>query len=133
MKHKYNSQVFTPEQVESNAPRDLLDYLLEFNKKSQKSFMDVHITTDGYCLIIEWAEIDYEFRYEDGKFDFVDSDEEIFACVRLPDNSSMYVPRSEKEDALNDWLTEHPGWHKNAWGVWSNNDEEDYAVETVDE
>lgn len=123
MEHKYNSQAFTPEQVENNEDQDLLNYLREFNKKSQKSYMEVLITTDGYCKIIKWAEVGYDFQYEVGKFDFVDADEEVFVYVRFPDESSTYVPRGEEEDTINDWLKEHPGWYKNSWGVWEYEDD----------
>lgn len=131
MDREYNSQAFTPEQVENGELKDLIDYLLNFNKKSEKSFMDIHITSDSYCIIVEWSEVHYDFQHECGRFQFVDGDEEVYKEVILPDNSSMFVPRGEAENVLSEWLAEHPTWKKDFWGRWY--DESECAHLTVEE
>lgn len=115
---RYNSQAFTPEQVENGELQDLLNYLLGFSKKSDKAFMDIHITSDGYCQIVEWVEVNYEFRAECGKFDFIDCGEEVFEEVLFPDEHWEWHPRGEGEQVLSDWLDKHPRWKKDFWGRW---------------
>lgn len=127
----YNSQTFTPEQIANGELRDLIDYLMNFNIKSEKSFMDIHVTSDSYCQIVEWAEVHYDFQYECGRFHYVNGDEEIYKEVIFPDNTSIFVPILEAEDTFNDWLKEHPGWYKDSWGRWRDASE-DVTMPTYD-
>ena len=118
---KYNSQAFTPEQVDNGELQDLLNYLLLFNKKSKKSYMDIHITSDGYCMIVEWVEVNWEFKEECGKFDFVDSSEIIMQERYFPDNHcELCYNEEDYQQRLKEWLKENPGWTKTTWGTWTN-------------
>ena len=67
----YNSQSFTPEEVEQGLMSDLLNYLLDHNKKAKEQYYDIHITTDGYCTIVEWTDVNYDMEYDEGYFKFV--------------------------------------------------------------
>lgn len=94
-----NSQAFTPEQVENGELNDLIEYLLNFNKKSDKSYMDIHITSDSYCTIVEWVEIHYDFKGECGEFKFVDSDEYVMKEIRFPDGHyDMVFQKKQNRD-----------------------------------
>lgn len=53
MKREYNSEAFTPEEVAKGLHQKLLNTLLEISKEQEDSHYDIHITSDGYCLIIE--------------------------------------------------------------------------------
>lgn len=118
---KYNSQAFTPEQVDNGELQDLLNYLLAFNNKSKKSYMDIHITSDGYCIIVEWCEINWEFREECGKFEFIDSGEIVMQERYFPDNHcELCYGEDHYQQRLKEWLEEHPGWTKTVWGTWTN-------------
>ena len=39
--------------------------------------------------------------------------------------------KHEAEKTLDDWLKEHPGWEKDAWGRWRNYKEEENLVKKV--
>ena len=124
MTREYNSQAFTPEQVSNGELQDLLNYLMNFNVKSDKAYMDIHITSDGYCQIVEWVEIMYEFREECGKFDFIGANETIYEEVSFPDEHWEWYPKGEGQAALEEWLRDHPQWKRNQWGVWYDEDEQ---------
>ena len=69
---EYNYQAFTPEEVEQGLHLDLLNYLLDHNKKNETQYYDIHITSDGYCTIIEWTDVMYDNKYgQEGKFEYV--------------------------------------------------------------
>lgn len=126
MSKEYNSQAFTPEEVKKGLHLDLINYLLSYNEKSEGFFNDIHIDSDGYCVIIEWVTESYTDSCT--SFEFVGSDEEILKIVHYPDNSYGYA---SDEDEANDmfllWLRENPGWERNSYGVWhkviNSNDE----------
>lgn len=73
---KYNSQEFTPEEVDKGFHFDLIRLLLNFNKDNEQRYMDIHITSDSYCVIVEWCEVFYEDE-DNGMFKYVNSDEVI--------------------------------------------------------
>lgn len=116
-----NSQAFTPEEVEAGAHLDLINALLKINKKSSdSSYNDIHITTDGYCTIVEW----YHKLEDDGAgFHFVGCDQVIFNEVRFPDEHTEYLPE-DADEAIAEWLKDNPGYIKNEWGHWVKEDEQ---------
>ena len=126
----YNSQAFTPEEVKKGLHLELIKYLLEYNEKSEKYYNDIHITTDGYCTIIEWV---CECHGEACTgFSFVDHDEQVMKLVYYPDNSFGYA---EDEDEANDmlllWLRENPGWERNEYGHWYNKIEQEQFIKSI--
>lgn len=70
----YNSQAFTPEEVKAGLMQELLTCLFNYNKKSQDHYMDIHITTDSYCFIVEWCCVPYSHEWG-GNFKFIPFDE----------------------------------------------------------
>ena len=103
----YNSMSFTPEEVKQGLHTKLIKYLLDYNKDCEQHYNDIHITTDGYCLIVEWASIPYDHAWG-GSFQYVDFDEVIMHEVHLPDGSSV-LSRDEQEDAeiIQDFLNKN--------------------------
>ena len=103
----YNSMSFTPEEVKQGLHTKLIKYLLDYNKDCEQHYNDIHITTDGYCLIVEWASIPYDHAWG-GSFQYVDFDEVIMHEVHLPDGSSV-LSRNEEEDAeiIQDFLNKN--------------------------
>ena len=75
MSKEYNSQAFTPEEVKKGLHLDLIKYLLDYNQKAEGYFNDIHIDTDGYCVIIEWVTESYKEACS--SFEFVGYDEEV--------------------------------------------------------
>lgn len=122
--NSYNSQAFTPEEVKKGLHLDLINYLIDYNEKSDGYFNDIHITSDGYCTIIEWV-CERHGEACTG-FEFVDHDEEVLKRVHYPDNSFGYASdEDEANDMLMLWLHENPGWEKNEYGHWYNKAEQD--------
>lgn len=117
MAKDYNSQAFTPEEVKKGLHLDLINYLLDYNSKADGYFNDIHIDTDGYCVIVEWVQESYKEACTG--FEFVDYDEEVMKIIRYPDNSYGYASNEdEANDMLQLWLHENPGWEKNNFGHW---------------
>lgn len=117
----YNSQAFTPEEVKKGLLKDLLDYLLEHNRKAEEQYYDIHITTDGYCSIVEWTGVSYKFEGEEGKFEFVPSDGYVVLERSFPDNhTELCYSEEDYQERLDEFLKENPGWVKTHYGAWTN-------------
>ena len=118
----YNSQAFTPEEVKKGLHLDLLNYLLDHNKKNETQYYDIHITTDGYCTIIEWADVNYNQEYgPEGKFEFVPADGYVMIEKIFPDNhTELCYSEEDYQERLDEFLKENPGWVKTHYGTWTN-------------
>ena len=103
---KYNSIAFSREECEQGLDIELIQYLLSLNKKVEDWYNDIHIWYDGECTIIEWTPIYFNFKYEEGKFEFVGSDEYIYKDVKLPDGSYVTVPKNEVDNVIDDYYKE---------------------------
>ena len=122
MSRNYNYQAFTPEEVKKRLLNDLLNYLLEHNKKNDQQYYDIHITTDGYCSIVEWVDVSYNNEFgEEGKFRFVDSDQVVMLEKTFPDNhTELCYDEEDYQERLREFLDKNPGWEKTAYGSWTN-------------
>lgn len=58
MSKEFNSMAFTPDEKEMCMK--LINYLFEYNEKSEDGFQDIHIWYDGLCTTVEWAYCPYE-------------------------------------------------------------------------
>ena len=119
---RYNSKAFTPEEVKQGLLKDLMDYLLDYNKKSKEDYYDIHIGSDGYCTIVEWIDVSYSDKYgPEGKFKFVDTDEVIMLEKFFPDNhSELCYDEEDYQERLKEFLDKNPGWEKTSYGTWTN-------------
>ena len=126
MERRYNEEVFTPEDVEDGLMDDLIKYLKIHNEKSDRAYYDIHITSDGYCSIVQWVSVPYEDEHYNGEFVFKDEDEVIMKELRLPDNSIEYVFPDEEDERFNEWLKENPDWYKNDRGIYVRNHRHEY-------
>lgn len=120
-----NSESFTPEQVKKGLLQDLISYLLSYNEKNVGGYYDIHITTDGYCTIVEWASIVYDINDGTKGFVWMDEDHYLLKRVDFPDHHYEYHPDECADEVLDEWLQGHPEWYKNEWGCWINKDEEE--------
>lgn len=134
MKREYNYQAFTPEEVEKGLHLDLLNYLLEHNKKNENQYYDIHITTDGYCTIIEWTDISYSQKYgPEGKFEFVPHNGRVMLEFAFPDNhTELCYDEEDYEERLGGFLKENPGWVKTSYGTWTNEIENERFRKTLE-
>ena len=124
MTREYNYQAFTPEECKKGLHLKLIQSLLEISEKFEDSHFEFHITTDGYCIIIEWIDVNQE--YEDDYWKFVDYEHEVMYRVEFPDNHYEYVSdEDEAKELLDEWLKENPGWKKNEYGHWYNEKEQE--------
>ena len=120
MKTEYNYQSFTPEEVEQGLHLEFLNTLLNYNKVSKTHYNDIHLTTDGYCTIIEWETIPYNHEYG-GSFKYVGEDEVIMLERHFPDNhTELCYNEEDYQEKLAEWLKENPGWVKTSCGTWTN-------------
>jgi hypothetical protein len=130
MSRDYNSQAFTPEEVKKGLHLDLINYLIDYNSKADGYFNDIHITTDGYCTLIEWVQESYKEACTG--FEFVGCDEEVMKIVHFPDNSYGYA---SNEDEANDmimlWIHENPDWKKDEYGHWYQKIENDKNIKEI--
>lgn len=120
MKTEYNYQSFTPEEVEHGLHLEFLNTLLNYNKVSKDHYNDIHLTTDGYCTIIEWETIPYNHEYG-GSFKYVGEDEVIMLERHFPDNhTELCYDEEDYKERLDEFLKENPGWVKTSCGTWTN-------------
>lgn len=125
----YNSEAFTPEEVSKGLHLKLVSTLLEISDEQEDSHYDIHITSDGYCTIVEWCQVHEDFG---GKFAFVDEDQVVMTEFRFPDGHyEMFESDDEIDESLAAWLKENPGWVKNSYGIWVNEEENERAKKAL--
>ena len=127
MCHNYNQMAFTPDEVKKGLHLKLLNTLLEISNELKDSHLDIHITDDSYCLIIEWCDVYYDKSLGSGKFEFVGEDETVMKEVFFPDNHCEYLLPDEVDDRFKEWLDEQAKageiWEKTPYGTWTNKTE----------
>lgn len=128
-----NSAAFTPEEVEEGLLQDLLNYLLDYNRKSKKAFYDIHLYSDGYCTCIDWVDRFYDMDWEDDKFVLLKSDEVIQKEVRFPDDHYELMYPEDVDDRLREWHEKHPEWIKTPYGTWTNEKENEEFRKQLEE
>lgn len=122
----YNFQAFIPDEVEKGLLQDLLNYLLEHNRKAEHQYYDIHITSDGYCTIVEWVDVNYDMQEEEGHFAFVPHNGQVMLDFMFPDNHyELCYSEKDYQERLTEWLKENPGWVETPYGNWTNEIEEE--------
>ena len=115
-----NLMAFAPEEKENM--KKLLKFLVE-DYDSEDYYNEVHITSDGYCTIVEWETVPYDGSFG-GKFEYVDVDHEVLKQLWFPDNHYEYVFDDDEEEVLEEWLKDNPGYKKNNYGSWYKEEDE---------
>lgn len=130
-KTNYCHESFTPEEVEKGLHIKFIKTLLSLDKDNQERYHDVHITNDGYCLIIEWCLV-YFNDDACSHFEYVSEDETVATIVEYPDDSTELAWDDEMaNDLLEEWLSANPGWHKNKFGVWTDSNDQNFSMEKL--
>lgn len=115
---RINSMSFTPEEVEKNLHTDLLDYLLKYNLSTpENSFLDIHVTSDSYCTIVEWAQVNYDESMNTG-FSYIDEEHVPARIVTFPDQHCELCFEDEADEAWDNWIKAHPEWRQDERGRW---------------
>lgn len=116
---KTNEMVYTPEEVEKGLHLDLISTLLKHNSCTYDYYNDIHITTDGYCTIVEWEHLPHGGEYG-GKFVYVGEDETVVKILEFPDKHIEYVDEKYEDcdEMIKEWLEKNPGWSLDTYGNW---------------
>ena len=115
-----NTQAFTPEEQQKGLHYKLIEFLMKQNEDMEKCYNEIHITSDGYCIIVEWDKVPYSREYG-GTFQYIDEDHVVMKEVRLPDGHYEYAFNEEDEKEIWDtFLKGNPGWVKTSYGTWTN-------------
>lgn len=118
MKTEYNSMSFSREAMKEGLHLELIKYLVNYHLNNDYHFNDVHITTDGETLIVEWEQVPYDHSFG-GSFQYVEEDCLVMRDLDLPDGGNTFIPQDDDpEEYLKEWLKEHPGWKRSAYGHW---------------
>ena len=134
MGRDYNYQAFTPDEVEKGLLQDLLNYLLEHNRKAEEQYYDIHISSDGYCTIVEWVDVNYQMQQEEGRFAFVPYNGYVMLEFSFPDNHyEVCYSEEDYQERLEKWLQENPGWVKTHFGTWTNQAENECYKKLLEE
>ena len=104
---QFNSKAFTPEEVSEGLHLDLIKYLLDYNSASDDYYEDIHITSDGYCTIVEWCDVCLDKDISSGQFEFVGEDQYILTDIRFPDKHHEYLFDEEIEERAREWLEQN--------------------------
>ena len=118
---------FAPEEKENM--KKLLKFLVE-DYDSEDYYNEVHITSDGYCTIVEWELVTYDGLLG-GKFEYVDGEHEVLKQLIFPDNHYEYVLDDDEEKVLEEWLKDNPGYKKNSYGSWYKEEDEDFLIHEI--
>lgn len=123
MNRNYNVQFFGKEDVKKGLHLEFINSLLMFASKSECGYYnDIHVTTDGETIEVEWCQRFYDCD-DEGKFQFVDSDEIVMIEREMPDNTYRYfLDEEDYNNQLNEFLKEHPSYYKTQFGRWANKD-----------
>lgn len=142
MNRPYNQEAFTPEEVEAGLAAEFIKFLIDQDQKALKikfkdggvtSFKNINITSDGYCLLVQWTDVFDDEDNEHNQFVYVDDDERIMKVLDLPDNSTVYcLDDDDRKQTLEDWLKENPGWEKDQYGRWYNKKEQEDFIKSLE-
>ena len=123
MKREYNYMTFTPEEVEAGLFQKLVDFFMFYNKTAKEHYIDFHITTDGYCTIVEWDEVPYNHQWG-GQFKYVGFDGHVMHEVELPGGQCV-LSENEQEDReiIESYMHDNPGYTYDwVYQTWKHND-----------
>lgn len=124
-----NSQYFSAERVQSGAMMDFVNLLLKMAYEKDAdgcgTYNDVHIyPQDLGAFTVEWAQVPWAHDYG-GQFQYIDEDQVVLFERSYPDGTYDYfASEDEYKEALDEWLSEHPGYHRNQWGMWTCDSDE---------
>ena len=123
-----SSMRFSLEEQKQGLHTKLINYLLEYNKTSEKGSVEILIKPAGYedAIIVEWIQNDYNDDEYDDHFKVVGADERVMFEYQFPDDHFEWVESIEEgKERVEEWLKENPGWIKTDYGRWINKEEND--------
>lgn len=111
-----NRQFFSKDDVLNGAFDAFLKALIAFGVASKSHYNDIHIVNaDDGAVDLEWEEVSYSHREEEGEFVFLEANQAVFKEVLMPDGSSQYVmDDGDEAKLLKEWLKLHPEWQQDS-------------------
>ncbi len=119
---------FSLEEQKKGLHTKLINFLLEYNRTSEDSFVEILIKPAGYedTITVEWIQNDYNDKEYEDHFKPVGADEHVMFEYEFPDNHFEWVESIEEgQERVEEWLKENPGWIKTSYGRWINKEEND--------
>ncbi|MBO7732594.1 MAG: hypothetical protein J6S67_08570 [Methanobrevibacter sp.] len=127
MEKKVNSQYFGSQAVESGAMLKFIKALTDmcYEDDDVALYNDIRIhPEDCGSFIVEWAQVPWDHSYG-GSFQYVDEDEQVMIEREFPDKSyRTFYDEEDYTEQLKQWLIDNPGYHKNQFGRWVNDQED---------
>ena len=133
MTKEYNSMYFSNEEVKKGMHLSLLDTLYKISLASNDTILHIHTYTEEDAVIVEWCQHNPEFEdYDQNTFSYIGCDEYIMFAGEMPDKHYEYFhSKDEYQEALNEWLKEHPNYKQNRFGHWYDENEYNNVQETL--
>lgn len=99
---------------------DFIKVLHNISKNDLEWYCDIHTYyEDCNVCVVEWTQSPKDRGWGADGFKYVGEDEVIMIEKEFPDNHYEYfMSEAEYEEALKDWLLEHPTYKKNQFGHW---------------
>ena len=118
-----NSMYFNEKDINNGLLTAFITILNKLSYDSKTYYNDIHIKPeDCGAFSVEWSQEPWTGEYGGG-FQYVDEDQEVCTDLEFPDGHFEYVPVGAEEDSIEGWLEENPGWRKNEYGRWVNEEE----------
>ena len=92
----FNSMAFTPEEVRKGLLDKFVKTLNDLNQEKEQGFIEYHVTTDGFCTIVEFD--DLFIRDEDDKFQYVDENDWKDEDIALTEEEKELAAKHCKKD-----------------------------------
>ena len=125
-----NNVYFSGEDIKNGLHVELLNFLLKQSYASDL-YNDIHIKPeDCDAFTIEWSQEPWNGEWGGG-FKYVDEDQAVLTEIMYPDRTYDLV--EDYDEAIKSWSELHPNWHRNEWGIWTEdkpaNIDEFYSVD----
>lgn len=126
----YNTQIFDKRDEEQ--VKQFYDFLKILMVDNSKHYNDLHIYQDDFYFIIEWVQNDWNTQYDtNNHWRLLEPEDTIYTEIYLPDHTYQWVQKGTEDEFMENWFKENPGWSKNEYGVWVNNEENDKMLKEI--
>lgn len=92
----FNSMAFTPEEVRKGLLDKFVKTLNDLNQEKEYEFIEYHVTTDGFCTIVEFDSL--FIKDEDDKFQYVDDNDWKDEDIALTEEEKELAANHCKKD-----------------------------------
>ncbi len=99
---------------------NFIGVLHDISKSNSGWYCDIHTYYDDCNIyVVEWTQSSRDETWGTGGFKYVEGDEVVMIEREFPDKHYEYFLNEEEyEEALSDWLKEHPTYERDIHGRW---------------